>query len=127
MVAQNVKYNSLAELEVKADEIVKMAEDAGLQQNFFFISTFERYRVQLRLLEQLKQVFEKDGMLTTKEYIKDKPVLVPHPAVLEYNRTTDSANKTVASLLRILRDLNMATRKAEKDPLMEFILTGKEK
>lgn len=122
----NLKCSSLAELEVKADEIVQMAAEAGLQQNFFFISTFERYRVQMRLAEQLKQVFEKDGMLTTKEYIKGKPVLVPHPAVLEYNRTTDSANKTVASLLRILRDLNMSTRKVEKDPLME-VLTGKDK
>ena len=35
------------DLTEQAKEILKIAEDAGVQSNFFFVTTFKRYQVQL--------------------------------------------------------------------------------
>ena len=65
-------------------------------------------------------------MLVKKEYVKNRSNLYSNPAVSEYNRTTDSANKTVATLMRILRNFNVAEGNAEadEDPLMKIINGG---
>ena len=39
----------------------------------------------------------------------------------DYNRTTDSANKTVATLLRILKSFDVDSSQEESDPLMDII------
>ena len=36
-------------LDDKAKEIVKIAEESGVQSNFFFLTTFKRYQVQLKI------------------------------------------------------------------------------
>ena len=38
-------------LKAQADKIKEMAEEKGLEDNFFFITTFERYLVQIDILE----------------------------------------------------------------------------
>lgn len=82
-------------LKEQAEAIKRMAEESGLESNYFFITTFERYEVQLSILERLKESMDKDGMLVSKEYVKGRGNLYSSPAVTEFNRTTDSANKTV--------------------------------
>jgi hypothetical protein len=44
--------------------------------------------------------------------------------VSDYNRTTDSANKTVATLLRILKSFDGNETHEETDPLMDIINGG---
>ena len=38
-------------LKEQADAILKLAEESGLQSNYFFVTTFERYQVQLQILD----------------------------------------------------------------------------
>ena len=64
---------------------------------------------------------KEDGMLVSKEYVKGRKNLYSNPAVSEYNRTTDSANKTVATLMRILRNFGVVDDTDEADPLMDMI------
>ena len=109
------------DLERQADEIVKLAEESGLQSNYFFVTTFERYRVQLKILEELKKAIEDEGMLVTKEYVKGRKNIYTNPAIGDFNRTTDSANKTVATLMRIIKNLGVDEDKEDVDPLMEVI------
>ena len=109
----------------KADEILRLAEDAGVQSNFLFVTTFRRYQVQLNILSELEKSIESDGMLVTKEYVKGRKNVYASPAVKEYARMTDSANKTVASLIRIIKSFNVAEDVEEQDPLMA-ILNGNE-
>lgn len=107
-------------LDQQANEILLLAEESGLQSNYFFVTTFERYRVQLRILDDLKKAIEDEGMLVAKEYVKGRKNLYTNPAVSDYNRTTDSANKTVATLMRIIKNFADES-KDESDPLMEII------
>ena len=112
-------------LKEQADAIKRMAEESGLESNYFFITTFERYEVQLSILDRLKESMDKDGMLVSKEYVKGRGNLYSSPAVTEFNRTTDSANKTVSTLMRILKNFGASsTDDKGGDPLLAMINGG---
>lgn len=118
------KTTKPTKLEQQAKEILRLAEESGLQSNYFFVTTFERYQVQLQILEQLRQAIEKEGMLVSKEYVKGRSNIYSNPAVSDFNRTTDSANKTVATLLRILKSFDAEMSQEESDPLLDIINGG---
>lgn len=105
----------------QAKEIIKIAEESGVQSNFFFVTTFKRYQVQLNILDELKKTMDAEGMLVSKEYVKGRKNLYASPAVTEYNKTTDSANKTVAALMKIIREFNVDKSEEDEDPLMKMI------
>lgn len=110
------------DLNEQANEILRLAEESGAQSNFFFVTTFKRYQVQLAILNDLERTLKQDGVTVTKEYVKGRKNLYSHPAIANYNRTTDSANKTVATLLRILKNYGMNdSSNEEMDPLMAII------
>jgi hypothetical protein len=92
-------------LNEKAREIIEIAEKHGVEQDFFFVTTFKRYQVQLKILNELEKTINSDGVLVTKEYVKGRKNLYSHPAIADYNRTTDSANKTVTTLIKIITAL----------------------
>ena len=110
-----------SKLDMQAKEIIRLAEETGVQSNYFFVTTFERYRVQLNILDDLKKAIEDEGMLVTKEYVKGRKNVYTNPAIGDYNRTTDSANKTVATLMRIIKNFGGDDNKEEIDPLLEMI------
>lgn len=112
-------------LNEQAQEIIRIAEESGVQSNFFFLTTFKRYQVQLNILTNLEKSMKEDGLTVTKEYVKGRKNLYSNPAVAEYNRTTDSANKTVSTLMRIIRNFNVGDGEPEdEDPLMKIINGG---
>lgn len=113
-------------LNEQAQEIMRIAEESGVQSNFFFLTTFKRYQVQLTILNDLEMAMKKDGVLVTKEYVKGRENVYSHPAVADYNKTTDSANKTVSTLMKILKSFNVedGANEADEDPLMKIINGG---
>lgn len=112
-------------LNEQAQEIIRIAEESGVQSNFFFLTTFKRYQVQLNILTELERTMKEEGMLVSKEYVKGRKNLYSNPAVAEYNKTTDSANKTVSTLMRILRNFNVEEQSEDdEDPLMRIINGG---
>jgi hypothetical protein len=44
--------------------------------------------------------------------------------VSDFNRTTDSANKTVSTLLKIIKSFGSGESKEETDPLLDIINGG---
>jgi len=124
MKKQNTLKDSDAIFEEQAQALLKMAEESGLASNFLFTTTFERYRVQLDILRNLKESLRDEDVVVTKEYVKGKKNLYSNPAVIAYNRTTDTANKTVATLLRILKSFDAEMSHEESDPLMDIINSG---
>ena len=105
----------------QANEILRMAEESGAQSNFFFVTTFKRYQVQLSILNDLEKSLKENGMTVTKEYVKGRGNLYSNPAIADYNRTTDSANKTVATLMRILKNYGVEETSEDEDTLMSLI------
>lgn len=113
-----------AKLQRQATEIMRIAEESGVQSNYLFATTFQRYQVQLQILDKLEDAMDDEGMLVSKEYVKGRKNLYTNPAVQEYNRTTDSANKTVATLMRIIHNFAMGEQHEDEDPLMSMINGG---
>ena len=112
-------------LNEQAQEILRIAEQHGVEQNFFFLTTFKRYQVQLQILNDLEKTIKEDGTLVTKEYVKGRKNVYSHPAISDYNRTTDSANKTVSTLMKIIISLRKDDITEEDDPLLQIIAGGR--
>lgn len=110
-------------LKEQALEILKIAERHGVEQNFFFITTFKRYQVQIGILNDLEKSINESGTLVTKEYVKGRENLYTHPAIRDYNRTTDSANRTVSTLMKIITTLRDIAGDGN-DELLSFLRGG---
>ena len=95
-----------ANLKKKANELLELAQEANIEQNFFFASTFNRYMVQLGILDQLEAEINDGGVLVTKEYVKGRQNVYTHPAVTDYNKTATAANQTVQTILKIITTLS---------------------
>ena len=107
-------------LKEQAQEIIRIAEESGVRSNYFFVTTFKRYQVQLEMLNELEKSM-KDGMLVEKEYVKGRKNVYSNPAISEYNRTADSANKTVSTLMKILREFGGDDDSEGGDDLLKYI------
>ena len=60
------------DLNQQAQEILKIAEKHGVEQKFFFLTTFKRYQVQINILNDLERAIKSEGTLIVaeaKEYI----------------------------------------------------------
>lgn len=108
-------------LKEQAKEIIRIAEESGVQSNFFFATTFKRYQTQLNILAELEKIISEEGMLVSKEYVRGSKNMYANPAVAEYNRTTDSANKTVNTLMKIIQNFNVDCATEEEDTLIKMI------
>lgn len=108
-------------LNEQAQEIIKIAEESGVQSNFFFLTTFKRYQVQLNMLNDLEKAIKEDGATVTKEYVKGRKNVYSNPALKDYNTTTDSANRTVATLMKIIKNYNVNEPTEDEDPLLKII------
>lgn len=93
-------------LQEQAEEILAKAEAKGVQTNFFFRTTFKRYQVQMRILNDLEKAINEYGATVTKEYVKGRQNLVANPAITEYNKTATACNGTVSTLINIVKSLS---------------------
>lgn len=93
-------------LQEQANEILVKAQERGVSSNFFFVTTFKRYQVQMKILSDLEQAINEYGATVTKEYVKGRQNLVANPAITEYNKTATAANGTVGTLINIIKALS---------------------
>ena len=100
------------------------AAAAGVEENFFFITTFERYLKQLSILDELSETIKKKSTLVEQTYVKGRSNTVINPAIRAYNSTTDSANKTVSTLMRIINGFGDTGDDTAEDPLLKIINGG---
>ena len=97
--------NNTMSLAEQAEKILEIAAQHGVEQNFFFITTFKRYQVQMKILNDLEQVIRSEGNTVTKEYGKGRKNVYTHPAIGEYNKTSTAANQTVQTLMKIVMQM----------------------
>lgn len=109
------------DLNQQAKEILNIAEKHGVEQNFFFLTTFKRYQVQINILNDLEKTINSQGTLVTKEYVKGRGNIYTHPAITEYNKTSTAANQTVQTLVKIITTLRQSDDK-EEDELIKFLM-----
>ena len=120
-----MKENSKTLKSVK--EIKQLAKENGVDNNPLFSTTLDRYETQLEVLASLKakisEAVVENKTLVTKEYVKGRENYYTHPAISEFNKTTDSANKTVATLMKIIKAFNDGDDSGA-DPLGDIINGG---
>ena len=93
-------------MQEQVNTILEMAEEKGVSSNFFFVTTFKRYQVQMKSLADLEKAINEHGATVTKEYVKGRQNLVANPAITEYNKTATAANGTVSTLINITKSLS---------------------
>lgn len=118
--------NNTMSLNEQAEEILRIAAQHGVEQNFFFITTFKRYQVQLKILNDLEKTLKSDGPTVTKEYVKGRKNVYTHPAIGDYNKTSTAANQTVQTLMKIVQsmrddDAGDSGDGSTGDTLMDFL------
>ena len=106
-------------LQEQANKILEQAEERGVSSNFFFVTTFKRYQVQMKILTDLEAAIKEYGATVTKEYVKGRQNLVANPAITEYNKTSTAANGTVSTLINIIKTLS--NEPDAVDALSEFL------
>ena len=108
----------------KAQQILRIAEQYGIEKNFLFITTFNRYSIQLQILTELEKAIEVHGSMVEKEYVKGRKNLYTNPAINEYNKAVNSANKTVSTLMSIIKTNSEKYNEdngEEDDPLLRAL------
>ena len=101
------------DLKKQEAEIMEMAEKSGVKGNFFFRTTFERYLKHLDILK--KQGANLDNVVNSKDVnFTDKDTMA---LIKQNNATHDSINKTINSILKIIKVFGLEDTK-EEDPLM---------
>ena len=106
-------------LQEQAQKVLEQAEERGVSSNFFFVTTFKRYQVQMKILSDLEGAINEHGATVTKEYVKGRQNLVANPAISEYNKTSTAANGTVSTLINIIKTLS--NEPDAIDALSEFL------
>lgn len=111
MSSKDIKSMNLQE---QANAILEKAKEKGVSSNFFFVTTFKRYQVQMNILSSLEKEINATGALVTKEYVKGRGNIYTNPAIGEYNKTATAANGTVATLINIVERLGEDEKKGSK-------------
>ena len=93
-------------IQEQVNKILEQAESRGISSNFFFVTTFKRYQVQMATLASLEEAIKEYGATVTKEYVRGRQNLVVNPAITEYNKTATAANGTVSTLMNIIKNLS---------------------
>ena len=101
-------------LQEQANEILRRATEKGVSGNFFFVTTFKRYQVQMQILTQLEKEIRENGPTITKTYVKGRENLCTNPAIAEYNKTSTAANSTVSTLIQIIEKMSEEQVKESK-------------
>lgn len=96
------------------------AEAKGVQTNFFFVTTFKRYQVQMQILNELEKEIKELGTTVSKEYVKGRKNIYTNPAITEYNKTATACNGTVATLINIIKSLS-EEKQGEGSKLMDLL------
>ena len=120
-MAKDKDEELVKELKKQAENILNDAKNKGVKDNVLFITTFKRYQTQLEILFELEKVIKSESVLVEKEYVKGRKNLYNNPAISEFNKTTDSANKTVNCLLGLINKDSTLDKSEETDPLLEAL------
>ena len=112
--------------EATVEGILRMARESGVEDNALFKKTLERFMTLQDILDNYEASMAEDGLQVKKEYVKGRTNLYASPAAREYPRMLDCANKTAATLMKIIKMAGdaSANKQEKKDDLMEAINGG---
>ena len=101
------------------DDLVAMAEEYNVADNTLFLAAANQYSVQQNVINMIKTQLDDDGSaVSTKEYVKGRENVYANPLIKELPKHSDSANKTLQTMLDIITKLGHKTE--TKSELSKF-------
>lgn len=81
------------DLNKKIEEVLELAKKAGIDENFFFIATFNDYKRQRVILARIGAEIDRQGAVVDGK---------ANQLISDYNKTAQSASKVAESLLKMV-------------------------
>lgn len=100
------------------DDLMDMAAEYNVQDNAMFIAAANQYKVQQKVIEMIENAISNEDLTTEKTYLKGTTNSYANPLVKELPKHSDSANKTLQTMLDIITKLGHKTE--EKSELSKF-------
>ena len=91
------------ELNKAEKKLLQLAKEHGVEQDYLFSTTFQRYKTQLAILDRLQKELKNCETMVSRTYIKGNTNMTTNPLFKEYSGAASDANKTAALLLRIIK------------------------
>lgn len=102
------------------NEIMRLAQTYGLENNQLFISCARQYDLQQKVIQSIRDAIEQTSLTTEKSYVKDVTNVYANPLVRELPKHSDAANKTLAMMLKTIEVLGK--KKAETKSRLEALI-----
>ena len=113
----------MAQTKVSYSKIIKMAEAYGVADNALFIAAANQYTLQQRVIENIKKALdEEESLVLTKEYVKNRANAYANPLIRELPKHSDSANKTLNTMLDIINKLGHEPAPKKESTLLEQLI-----
>ena len=93
------------------DDLIRMAEEWNVSENTLFLAAANQYAVQQQVIELIKNEIDGASLTTEKTYLKGTTNAYASPLVKELPKHSDSANKTLQTMLDIITKLGKRTEK----------------
>lgn len=81
------------DLNKKIEEVLELAKKAGIDENFFFITTFNDYKRQRVILARIGAEIDRQGAVVDGR---------ANQLISDYNKTAQSASKVAESLMKMV-------------------------
>lgn len=110
----------MAKSKITYSKLIKLAKEYGVADNALFMAAAEQYAVQVNVIQKIKAAMEEEEELTTtKEYVKGRENLCVNPLIKELPKHSDSANKTLQTILDII--IKLGHEPVKKNKLAEMM------
>lgn len=109
----------MAKKKLSYKEIMKLAEDYGVNENILFVSAADRYVGQVEMIRKIEDELRERGMIIEKLNTNGDTVPVANPMAQQLPKYNDTANKTLGVMLDIIGRLGSAAPAGDK--LGEFL------
>ena len=94
------------------DDLMGLAKRFHVDDNALFVASAEQYAIQSEIIKNIREsLAEEDNLMTTKEYIKGRLNVYANPLIKELPKITDSANRTLNTMLDIILKLGHEDKK----------------
>ena len=109
----------MAKQKLSFDEIMRLAEQYGVEDNVLFVSAADRYTGQMEIIRKIQMDMNARGLLIESVGSQGQTKIEANPMAVQLPKYNDTANKTLGVMLDIIQRLGSQAPAGDK--LGEFL------
>lgn len=87
-------------------KLMRLAQEYQVESNALFVAAARQYEIQSQVIDMIRDQLNSDGSaVSTKEYVKGRENVYANPLIKELPKHSDSANRTLQTMLDIINKL----------------------